>query len=175
MSRRVRSGVGDLVGSIIFIIFAIILASLFFGKNIERGQLLKVCSEKTVSSSVELTKTVNRTATEREEEYRHEDEAPVTVYDYLVEYRYIINGTEYKNMQYISESRYNTIEETKRIDNILYNPDDPSDSYIEGTIEEKDNSRQFILMGIFFIVVFFVVGVRALNCISVIKKGKARD
>ncbi len=115
----------ELVIRIIGVIFLVGLFIYLVIGNIKNNHMIDSCSEKIVSSSVETWRKIDNSKS-RSRNYE-------TRFEYYAKYTYKVNGIEYENEQIISKEMYNDLEETKVLDNILYNPDRPSESYIEGT------------------------------------------
>ncbi len=137
----------ELVIKIVGGIFLIGLFIYLVIGNINNNHMIDSCTEKTVSSSVETRREiVNSKNKSRNYETR---------YDHYAKYTYKVNDIEYENEQMISKEMYNDLEKAKVIDNILYNPDKASESYIEGTFVRTDGLGTII----YFSPILIIVGV----------------
>ncbi len=141
----------SLVGYIILGIVLIGALVYILSQSMTNKHLVNSCTEQITSTSVKTWREVDS------DEGDHAFGDIDTRYKYYAEYTYMVNGVEYKNKQLISESLYNTLEETKVIDNILYNPSKASESYIEGSLIVRGFTGQLIYISPILILIGVIV------------------
>ncbi len=135
------------------------LATFVFKQGMTCKYLVKNCTEKVSSSSVEVSV----------EHYTDTDSISYTEsYQYYAKYTYIVNAEKYTHRDEISEELYTSIKEANVIDVIMYNPENAGQSYIEGNITPEGMNKRIGIGVAVYVVVALAIIIKLLQELSII-------
>ncbi len=146
---------------IIAFVLLIISAVYVLVENVTGRHLINSCVDSVSSSSVETTKKLRYGD--------NGDDVDKFYYKYYVEYTYVVEGIEYENKERISGGMYNRIAKENTVEDILYNPDKPDESYIAGNLSKGELNRQLMVAVAGFVMLFMLLFPKVLSGISSVK------